>query len=314
MDDLAVMTMKRRLIMLALLLQLGACASWDAWQRAKVYRPTLVDATAWTQQLERFPGATAQVLGLPGDEQLHLIRLPATGAAQSVPVHVHVHVHVLYLHGTLRHALQNREKIEGIARNGLAVLAPDYRGWGASSPRVPDEASLFADAWAAWQLARQTPGPWVIYGHSMGSAVAVQLAQRVKAESAGDYCALVLESAFTSFDDVAQSVNPLVGALATMVGTQRMASIERIGQVHGPVWFLHGTADKTIPVALGEKLFRAAPAPKHWLALPKDHSDLQTDASGAYDQAWRQIRSGCEQPVAQSLSRKPSISAASFSG
>jgi len=270
---------------------LSGCAGFDEWQRAKVYRPTPIPAADWPAELARHPGVTTETLDLPSGEHIKLMRFTGK-SGESAPVNV------LYLHGTLRHVLQNSEKIAGITRNGLDVLAPDYRGWGASSYRIPDEASLHDDAWAAWQLAQKTPGPWVIYGHSMGSALAVRLAQRVRAQGGADkagrdYCALVLESALTSFDDVARSVGNFVGPIAAALSSQRMASIDHIGAVHGPVWMLHGTGDKTIPVALGEKLFAAAPKPKHWLALPKDHSDLQTDTTGAYDAVWQQVKSSC---------------------
>lgn len=293
----------RSLFLMVLVLPwMTGCASFDEWQRTKVYRPTPVDPAAWPAELAKYPGVAAQTLMLPSGEQIQLLRFAGTGReGRTAPVNV------LYLHGTLRHALQNSQKIEGITRNGLDVLAPDYRGWGASSYRVPDEASLQDDAWAAWQEARKTPGPWVIFGHSMGSGLAVGLAQRIReareqdqaSGGASDYCALVLESAFTSFDDVARSVGDFIGPIAAAVSSQKMASIDRIGLLHGPIWMLHGNRDATIPVALGKKLFAAAPSPKYWLDLPKDHSDLQTDTTGAYDAVWQQVKSSCQQTAAK---------------
>jgi hypothetical protein len=229
---------------------------------------------------------------LPSGEQIQLLRFSADPGQSSK-------VKVLYLHGTLRHALQNSAKIEGITRNGMDVVAPDYRGWGASSYRIPDEASIHADAWAAWLALQNSPDDtrWVIYGHSMGSAVAAHLAARsylTLHDMHGQFCAVVLESAFTSFADVARSVGTVLGPIAAAVSTQKMASIDVIDEVPGPIWMLHGREDSTIPIALGEKLFAAAPSPKYWLDLPKDHSDLQTDTTGAYDAVWRQVISACQ--------------------
>lgn len=273
---------------------LAGCASLDEWQRMKVYRPTPIEAGAWQPELAKYPGVQAQTLRLPQNEQLQVLRFSAMAGNSSK-------VKVLYLHGTLRHALQNSAKIEGITRNGMDVVAPDYRGWGASTYRIPDETSIHADALAAWQAQRDLEEDhlWVIYGHSMGSAAAVHLAAQVHQRGLGPFCAVVLESAFTSFPDVARSVSGPFGLLAAALTTQKMASIDMIGQVPGPIWLLHGSQDATIPMSLGKRLFAAAPSPKYWLDLPKDHSDLQTDATGAYDAVWQQVKSTCDPSAAK---------------
>ena len=284
------MSLRYRFALVLLAAQLlTACASFDAWQREKVYRPTPVEAANWPAELAKHPGVRAQTLVLPGNEQLQLLWFSAKPGVAS-------RVKVLYLHGTLRHALQNSAKIEGITRNGMDVAAPDYRGWGASSYRIPDEASIHADALAVWVSLQNKKDntPWVIFGHSMGSAAAAHLAATIQRAKLGQVCAVVLESAFTSFPDVARSVSGPFGPLAAAITTQNMASIDVIGEVPGPIWMLHGSLDKTIPMALGQKLYAAAPSPKYWLDLPKDHSDMQTDTTGAYDAVWQQVKANCE--------------------
>jgi pimeloyl-ACP methyl ester carboxylesterase len=267
---------------------LGGCSSLDRWQREKLYRPTPVaSAGQWQQMLAERPelGAITGPVG-SGDEQVQLLRWPAQADRRS-------DVRVLYLHGTFRHAFQNLAKAAPMQRAGLDVYLLDYRGWGASSPRVPDEASIHEDAWTAWQ-ALQARGPdarWVVYGHSMGSAVAVRLAERLAGQ--GAYCALVLESAFTSFADVAGEAAGWLGRGLTALGNERMDSAERIAQVDPPVWFFHGSADQTVPLVLGRSLFDLAPPPKHWSEWPLGHSNLQTDPSGRYDAAWREIAAAC---------------------
>jgi uncharacterized protein len=167
---------------------------------------------------------------------------------------------LLYLHGTFRNLFQNQTKIEALRSAGFSVLAVEYRGWGTSSPLVPSERTIIADAGLAWQeLVRREPRARqrVVYGHSMGSGVAVDLASRLR--SPQDYGGLILESAFTSFKDIAQGTSFWLRILASF-NHENFASIDKIAQVQAPVLMLHGTADKTIPIAYGQKLFAAIPA------------------------------------------------------
>jgi pimeloyl-ACP methyl ester carboxylesterase len=274
---------------------LSACSSIDAWQRQKIYRPTAVQSAAeWQRLLSQRPDIQALTLPTGHDgEQLQVLQLPANPGLTSP-------VRVLFLHGNYRHAFQNLAKATPMQRAGLDVVMPDYRGWGASSPRLPSEESIHEDAWAVWQSLRNTstfdgrPVRWVIYGHSMGSAVAVRLASRLQASDPA--CALVLESAFTSFPDVAEAGAGWFGRALTALGSQRMASIDHIGQVAMPVWFLHGSRDDTVPPVLGRRLYEQAPQPRHWHEWPLGHSNLQTDPTGRYDQVWRDIAAGCGGP------------------
>ena len=267
---------------------LGGCASLDRWQRVKLYRPTPVaSATQWQQMLAQRPELeTITVPVGPIGEQVRLLRWPAVTGHTSA-------VRVLYLHGTFRHAFQNLAKAAPMQRAGFDVYLLDYRGWGASSFRVPNEASIHEDAWATWQaLQQQAPqARWVVYGHSMGSAVAVRLAERLSGQ--GAYCALVLESAFTNFADVADAAAGWVGRGLSGLGNERMDSAHRIARVDPPLWFLHGSTDGTVPIALGRALFELAPSPKHWGEWPLGHSHLQTDPTGRYDAAWRDIAAAC---------------------
>lgn len=275
----------------AVLAVLQGCASFDAWERQKVYRPTAVDSAEWQRLLALRPDVRAMTLpsGMEG-EQMQVLQVPARPGQTSA-------VRVLYLHGTFRHAYQNLAKAEPMRRAGMDVLMPDYRGWGASSPLLPSEDSIHADAWAAWQALQNEKQPdgspvrWVIYGHSMGSAVAVRLASRLRA--ANNTCVLVLESSFTSFPDVADAGAGWLGRLLSMLGSQRMASVKYIDQVSLPVLFLHGSLDKTVPLAVGRRLYERAPGPRQWHEWPLGHSNLQTDPTGRYDQVWRDIAALC---------------------
>ena len=170
---------------------------------------------------------------------------------------------LLYLHGARWNLTGSVGRIERWRSLGFSVLAIDYRGFGESSDVAPTEASAYEDAEAAWdRLARIAPGrPRYIVGHSLGGAVAVEIARR-HPEAAG----LVLESTFTSVPDmVAQSS---WGFLPVgLILTQKFDALSRIGDVKVPVVIAHGTRDDVVPFRMGEELFNAAHEPKRFIRV-----------------------------------------------
>jgi uncharacterized protein len=205
---------------------------------------------------------------------------------------------LLYLHGTFRNLYQNLPKINALRQAGFAVLAVDYRGWGDSSRIVPSEASINADVLVAWQeLKKRAPNPGrrVIYGHSMGGAVAATLASQLRVGQ--DYGALILESTFTRISDVAAEAG-FWGSLAASLTTLEFDSLSKINRVDAPIWMLHGTADKTVPVQLGRRLRDAAPPQVRWLEFEGgSHSRLFSDAPERYQETMRALIQSLAQPT-----------------
>lgn len=160
---------------------------------------------------------------------------------------------------------------------GLNVATFDYRGYGESAGR-PTEEGLYRDADAAYAFLRDSlrvpADDIVIFGHSLGSAVAVDLAGRVPAR------ALVLEGAFSSGPDVAQRAYWFVPVRRLM--KSRFASDEKIGGVPGPKLFLHARRDEVVPLDLGRRLFERAPGPKEFVELGGGHNDAYLADSAAY--------------------------------
>lgn len=255
----------RWLVMLALLGSSG-CAWLGDHQRQLIYRPTSGAPTNFTGLRV---GDKRYVVSVPnpGGQPQHLAIWWLPHASSDAPT-------LLYLHGTFRNLFGNLHKIDALREAGFSVLAVDYRGWGESSQIAPSEASIMQDAGVAWaELKAHQPNAKkrVIYGHSMGSAVAVNL---TSALSPSAYGGLILESAFTSFTDVAHASGWLA-SLVNLFNRERFASIEKIAQIHAPLLMLHGKLDATIPIQLGERLFAAANSPKQWLAMEgAAHSDL----------------------------------------
>ena len=262
---------------------LVGCAWSDAKQRELVFRPTPGQPANFTGLRAGDLAFTVDVPGakLGSTEQLHMWWLPH--ANPQAPA-------LLYLHGTFRNLYQNLPKIDALREAGFAVLAVDYRGWGKSTPIIPSEATIYADANVAWaELARRESDPRkrVIYGHSMGSGVAVELASRKHVGT--DYGALILESSFPRLPDVAKAVG-VIGTIASWFATQEFDSADKIKAVDAPILMLHGSADKTVPVELGRRLRDAAPKSTRWVEFEGgSHSRLHSDVPVPYQQALRSL-------------------------
>ncbi len=155
------------------------------------------------------------------------------------------------------------------ARAGYGVLLVEYRGYG-GNPGSPSEAGFYADGEAAFEYLRRqgiTGDRLVLYGESLGSAVAIELAATQK------IAALVLKSPFTSIASVARYHYPLVPA--GLLVWDRFNSLARIGRVAAPILFLQGGDDRVVPPRFGQALFDAAPEPKQrWFVPDAGHEDL----------------------------------------
>ena len=262
---------------------LGGCAWLSAKQSELALRPTpgrpaafAVDTAGLRPGDLRFAVPVAQGSGTK--QQLALWWLPH--ADPQAPT-------LLYLHGTFRNLYQNLSKIEALREAGFAIVAVDYRGWGDSTAIVPTEATIDADvqqAWAELQRRQPLPGRRVIFGHSMGGAVAVTLASGLR--GGVDYGALVLESTFTRMPDVAAEAG-FWGRVAAGLTTLQFNSLAKIGRVDAPILMLHGDADRTVPIALGRRLRDAARPGVRWVEVPGGtHSQLHAQAPELYRRAF----------------------------
>ena len=270
-------------VTLCLLGSLSGCAWWEVKERELVYRPT--------------PGRPADFKGLRAGDETFTVQVPGRIKGQTdtlqfwwLPSSQPNAPALLYLHGTFRNLYRNHPKIEALREAGFNVLAVDYRGWGDSTPMVPSEGTIVADAESAWaELVRRQPDPRrrVIFGHSMGGGVAINLASRKHYLT--DYGALIVESTFTNMPDVAAAVGVL-GTIASWITRQKFDSIGKIGKVDAPILMLHGDQDKTVPVALGRKLRDAARPGVRWVEVPGGtHSYLHSEAPQLYQQAVKSV-------------------------
>jgi len=175
------------------------------------------------------------------------------------------------------------------------VLAIDYRGFGRSGGGVPSEQTVYEDARAAWRrFTELVPDSHerFIYGHSLGGAVAVNLAAELdSAASTSNEPArgLIVESSFTTLVDVAKSLSyswlPLQWILS-----QKFDTLGKISEVKMPVLFVHGAADRFIPARFSQALYDAARAPKKLLLVKgASHNNSMRVGSDEYHDALRAL-------------------------
>jgi len=175
---------------------------------------------------------------------------------------------VLFLHGNAGSIVHRLDWLPMFQRLRLSALLVDYRGYGGSTGN-PSEAGTYADADAAWrhltEARRIPPGRIVVFGESLGGAIAAHLAARV------DPAALVLHSAFTSAPDLAADVYPFLPA--RLLTRFRYDTLAAVRDLRCPLLVAHSPRDEIIPVAHGRRLFEAAVVPRHWLELAGGHND-----------------------------------------
>ena len=177
---------------------------------------------------------------------------------------------LLVFHGNAENIGHGLGRAIFYSRLGVNVLAVDYRGYGRSEGS-PNEAGVYRDADAAYdylvQVRHVRPKNIIVYGHSLGGAVAIDLASR--RECGG----LIVESSFTSIRDMARRTFRI--PLFEYIPKSRFDSLAKIQQVQAPILIVHGTSDETVPFAMGQRLFTAAPEPKFFFPIEgAGHNDL----------------------------------------
>jgi fermentation-respiration switch protein FrsA (DUF1100 family) len=192
---------------------------------------------------------------------------------------------VYYLHGARWNLTGHLNRIAQLRRMGFSVFAIDYRGFGKSDGDLPSEASVYEDAQAGWRwVVAHEPdrARRLIYGHSLGGAVAIDLAAGLPpADSARG---LVVESSFTTFAEMAAEVTR--GMLPAAMLSQKFDSLGKISRVPMPVLIVHGEGDRFVPVRFSEALYAAAPSPKRLLIVPNgSHNNNLSVGNSEYHRA-----------------------------
>lgn len=169
---------------------------------------------------------------------------------------------LLVFHGNAENLGYGLERLKTLAKLGVNLFAVDYRGYG-KSEGSPDEAGVYRDAEAAHRFLLDQkhfmPRDIIIFGQSLGGAVAIDLASRQ------DCGGLIVESTFTSARDMARLAFRI--PLLEYVPKSRFDSLHKIPYVRAPVLVIHGTRDEVIPFSMGRRLSEAAREPKRFFPV-----------------------------------------------
>ena len=188
---------------------------------------------------------------------------------------------LLFLHGNAGNIGHRLHSLQQFHELGLAVLIIDYRGYGRSTGR-PDEAGTYADARAAWQYLTEErsipPEAIVVFGRSLGAAVAAELATGVEP------AAVILESAFTSAADLGAHHYPWLPVRALL--RHEYDTLGRVDAITAPILFAHSPQDEIVPFAHAERLHAAA-GDARLLEMRGGHNDAFLATGEAYSDGLR---------------------------
>jgi len=216
-----------------------------------------------TREIEQTPAA----IGLSFDEVMLKTADGLTIAAWDIPAS-DARAVLLFCHGNAGNISHRLDSIRIFHDLGLSVLIFDYRGYGKSEGE-PTEKGTYLDAEAAWNFLVKDkgidPARIVIFGRSLGSAVAAELAMKREAG------ALIIESGFTSIPDLARQYYPYMPV--SLITRFHYATIDKVSSLALPKLFIHSPEDETIPYDQGMRLFEKAGEPKEFLKLRGDHNE-----------------------------------------
>lgn len=175
---------------------------------------------------------------------------------------------VLFLHGNAGNISHRLDSLKMFQHLGYSTLIIDYRGYGNSAGK-PSEQGTYLDAEAAWDYLTQTrkipAGSIVLFGESLGGAIAARLASR------HEPAALVISSGFTSVPDLAAKFYPYLPV--RLLSRFDYDTRKYLSSVAAPVFIAHSPDDEIIPFRHGRELYEAAKGPKRFLELGGGHNE-----------------------------------------
>lgn len=242
---------------------LGIAAAWPAIAPRLIYSPRALHVDHRSPEVWGYSGEQVN-LPTPDGETLHGWWLTNTGAAENACA-------VLFTHGNAGNVTSQAGFMRPFLRAGFDALVFDYRGYGASTGQ-PSENGLYIDAAAAFDHLTSSRGlggqQILIVGHSLGSAVATDLA--IRRHSAG----LILAAPFSSFPEAMRAHTRWIPVGLLRWKGERYDAGSRIGRVRVPILVVAGADDRLVPERVARPLYEAAPAHKSWVDVPGGHNSM----------------------------------------
>ncbi len=181
---------------------------------------------------------------------------------------------IVYFQGNAGGLANRAHKYLPWLAQGKGVFLVGYAGYG--NKGAPTEENLYRGAREAldWLYARAETSPVVLYGESLGTGVAVQMALDY-----GAIAALILEAPYTSYPDAGAFHYPYLPV--RLLAVDRYETMRKMDRVRIPLLVIHGTEDRTVPFAQGQKVFESAKGPKKMLRLEgAGHGNLYDFGAG----------------------------------
>ena len=256
----------------------------------------------WIFQASQAPASTAAELDEAArSEGMESVWIEHESAAAGKPIRLHAlwagsddpqAPVLLYLHGARRDLGRSTYRVQQMRELGFSVLAVDYRGFGNSTDELPSQAGVVEDAGAAWRwIAEHRPGrPRYVFGHSLGGAIAVQLAAGLAgAPPAEAPRGVIVEGTFTSIGDMFSTFK--WGWLPVgMLITERFDSLEAVPRIRAPLLVVHGSDDSLVPSRFGQQLYDRATAAKRFVLIEGGtHSSTTWRGAEQYRAALREF-------------------------
>jgi fermentation-respiration switch protein FrsA (DUF1100 family) len=261
------------------------CVAAFALQARMVYFPSRDDAGDPSRVGLDFRDVTfATATG----RELHGWLIPAPAASA-------IGYTLLYCHGNAGNITHRLESIRQFVDLGLSVFIFDYGGYGRSSGR-PSESGTYEDVAAAWDYLTETgglaPDQIVLFGRSLGGAVAIDLATEVEPR------ALIVESCFTSVPELGSRLYPWLPV--RLLARIRYDNAKKVPSIRVPKLFIHSLDDDIVPYGMGRRLYNRAARPKQFLRIRGTHNDGFFVSESKYEEGLKSFLASLDQPRIES--------------
>lgn len=198
---------------------------------------------------------------------------------------------ILFCHGNAGNISHRIDSIRIFHELGFSVLIFDYRGYGKSGGK-PSENGTYLDAEAAWDylttIKKVTPEKIILFGRSLGSAVAAETALRKKAG------ALIIESGFTTLSELGSVFYPYLPV--RLILKYKYSTVDKVNDIKIPKLFIHSPGDQIVPFEQGKELFEKAADPKEFLEIKGGHNDGFIVSGSFYTDGLNKFMSGHFRP------------------